>query len=138
MNKDQLKGTRLFFLVSPAELDTFEEWAQYLEAILNGQCSVMPINGQLTLLEIKALVANVSGLKIEIFSKEHAPPHFHVHSANVDATFKIDDCSLLNGNVSGSDYDKVRYWHQYAKTKLIEAWNSTRPTKCTVGPYKGK
>jgi hypothetical protein len=137
MNKDQLKGTKVSHLVNPVELNTFEEWAEYLEAILNGPYTLLPINGKLTLLEIKVLVANVRGLKIEIFPKEHAPPHFHVHSANVNATFRIDDCSVLNGNVSGSDLEIVQYWHQDAKTKLIEVWNSTRPTGCTVGPYKG-
>jgi hypothetical protein len=137
MNKDLLKKVQMLHLVNPAELDTFEEWAEYLEALLNGMCSVQEIDGKLTLLEIRARVDTVRGLSIEIYPKEHAPPHFHVHSANVDASFKIEDCSILKGKISESDYNKVRYWYQRFKPKLIDFWDSTRPTTCTVGSYKG-
>jgi len=75
------------------------------------------------------------GLKIDIYPKEHAPPHFHVLSPTIDASFRIDNCELLNGNISGSDHKKIRYWHKYAKQLLIEKWNSTRPTHCSVGFY---
>jgi hypothetical protein len=136
MDKEELKTRNHLFSINPEELGSFEEWAEYLESILHDRCSIMEIDGELVLLEIKALIARVNGLKIEIFSKEHAPPHFHVKSANVDASFKIEDCSLLQGEISGMDYSKIRYWHKHSKQILIEAWNSSRPTNCMVGLYK--
>ncbi len=137
MDKDFFKKVKLLHLVNPAELYTFEEWAEYLEALLNGMCSVQEIDGKLTLFEIRARVDTIRGLSIEIYSKEHAPPHFHVRSANVDASFKIEDCSILKGKISESDYKAVRFWYECFKPKLIDFWDSSRPSRCTVGPYKG-
>ena len=138
ISKDKLKNSRFFHLIEPSELSGLDEFTQYLEAIINNPCSVMEIRGKLVLLEIKQLVASVRGLKIEVYSKEHPPPHFHVVSANIDASFRIEDCSLLNGKISGSDYNKVLYWHQHSKQALIDTWNQTRPTNCSVGEYKGE
>jgi hypothetical protein len=138
MNKDQLRKIRRFHLVNPSELVTFEEWVEYLESLINEQCSVMMIDGKLTLLEIKALVDRIRGMRIEVYSREHPPPHFHVRSSEIDASFDIEDCKLIQGNISASDYEKIRYWHERAKAQLIRVWNESRPTICTVGPYKGQ
>lgn len=120
----------------PAELGGFEEWAEWLEAILHNPCSVWDRDGELVLLEIRQLVARVNGIRIEIYANEHAPPHFHVRSPNVDASFAIVDCRKLAGDVSPGDLRKIRYWHKHAKPLLIERWNSTRPTDCVVGKYQ--
>ncbi len=135
MRKEQLKGTKKFFEVDPGELETVEEWTEYLDSMLHGQCVVWEKNGELILLEIKARVDKIYGMSIEIYPKEHAPPHFHVRSSRVNASFRIDDCSLLDGQIASDDYDKIRYWHKFSKPVLIERWNSLRPTKCVVGPY---
>lgn len=138
MNKEDLRRYNLFFAIDPKELENIEEWAEYLESILNsGRCTVIELNGKLELLEIKALVATFRGMKIEVFSNEHAPPHFHVKSSSIDASFKIQDCSLLNGEINKSDYNKIRYWYDNgAKQILVDSWNSSRPSDCSVGPYK--
>ena len=137
MDKESLRKRDRFFLVDPKTLVSFEEWAEYLESILHGSCSAMEIDGRLELLYIKRLVASVRGMKIEIFSKEHPPPHFHVTSSSVDASFTIDDCKLINGKINGGDLNKIVYWHsQGAKNVLIDYWNSFRPSNCVVGPYK--
>ena len=137
MDKNQLKSINKFFEVNPAELESFDEFAENLESILNGTCAVWEYEGELTLFEIKARVANVRGMQIDIYLREHAPPHFHVRSANIDASFLIEDCSILEGTVSDNDHNKIRYWHRHAKPLLIEKWNLLRPTNCLVGPYKG-
>lgn len=81
-------------------------------------------------------MANVRGMKIEIYPKEHPPPHFHVKSSRVDASFKIEDCSLLNGKINYMDSNKIKFWYDHgARLLLIEKWNSTRPSLCVVGPY---
>jgi len=136
--KKQNRYIKYFFEVDPADLETLEEWTQYLESILNDPCSTMVIDGILILTEIKARVDKVRGMTIEIYTNEHAPPHFHVHSGSVNASFRIDDCSLLRGNISSSDSDKIKIWHKSAKPILIEKWNLLRPTNCTVGMFKEK
>ena len=128
---------RRFHSVDPSELDTFEEWALWLESLLHNPCSLFERDGELLLLENKQLVERINGLRIEVYPNEHPPPHFHVKSPEINASFAIEDCRQLMGNISAQAAQKVKYWHGFSKQKLIEAWNSTRPTNCVVGPYSG-
>lgn len=111
------------------------EYAVYLELLLNGPFVVWDENGEYTLLRIKARVDVYRNLIITINPKEHPPPHFHVHSENVNASFMIKDCSLLAGDIRPHDLKKIKYWYSLSSSreKLIEVWNKTRPTKCVVG-----
>lgn len=133
----KLKETPYFHLVDPDKLDSMDDYAAWLEAILHNACTVWEKDGEMFLIEIKQLVARVNGLKIEIFSNEHPPPHFHVKSPNVNACFDIESCNILEGEVTNRDKKKIQFWHNHAKLLIIEAWNSTRPTNCSVGDYAG-
>jgi len=73
-------------------------------------------------------------LKFEVFSNEHAPPHFRVSYDGESANFAIKDCAKLNGGLN--QYEKtIQLWHRDNKQEIINKWNSTRPTNCPVGPY---
>ena len=135
ITKDQLRGTRFFHLVKPEELLTIDEYAEWLESILHNSCSIYEHNGEQLLIETKQLFDRLNGLKIEIYSNEHPPPHFHVKSPTVDASFDIESCKMLEGKIDNKDLKKIQYWHKYAKQKLIKAWNLSRPTNCVVGCY---
>ncbi len=136
MNKEFLRNHNLLFSVNPNELISFEEWCEYLESLLSGRCYVMATGGKLTVIEIKAYVASIGGLKIEIYPNEHTPPHFHVKSPKIDASFRIDNCECIEGKVSSGIYNIILYWYTNgAKALLIDKWNSTRPTNCVVGKY---
>ena len=116
---------------------TLAELAGWLEMLLHEPCSIWEKeNGELVLLQIRQLVARLNGLKIEVYPNEHPPPHFHVTSPKVSASFTIDECKKLEGVISSGDLQKVRYWHQSAKSLLIDSWNSSRPTNCVVGQFK--
>jgi hypothetical protein len=134
---EDLKETPWFHNVDPDKLESFDDFTAWLEAILHNPCNVWEEDGESFLIEIRQLVAKVNGLNIEVYSNEHPPPHFHVKSPNVNASFDIESCSLLDGVVDARDKKKIRFWHNYAKPLLIDAWNSTRPTNCTVGAYEG-
>ncbi|MBV1929382.1 MAG: DUF4160 domain-containing protein [Gammaproteobacteria bacterium] len=139
LTKEMAKKIGVLYLIDPEELDGIQEYAEWLESIIHGQCSILEEDdgGELILTEIRQLVARVNGLKIEIYSNEHPPPHFHVKSPNIDASFSIDDCSKLNGNIERGDLKKIEYWHKRAKDLLIKHWNESRPTNCVVGEYVG-
>jgi hypothetical protein len=134
-NKEELRQMGRFYLVDPDDLSNLQEFAEYLEALFHGPCSIFEDEGELILLENKALVQYLRGLKIEVYPRDHAPPHFHVRSAKVNASFSIATCERLEGHIPGFEELKVKYWHKKAKQQLINAWNSTRPTDCPVGPY---
>ena len=134
--KHILRKTALFFLVAPSEIENFTEAVEWLESLLNGDCEVVTQDGRDVVVERRQRVAQVGGLRIEVYPNEHAPPHFHAVSPHVDASFAIEDCTLLHGSVSGKDFRKIQHWHRAFKPLLIERWNETRPTDCKVGSYR--
>lgn len=114
---------------------SFEELEEILSDFLADSCYVIddPKDGSV-LVETKKLVDHIGDLRIEIFPKEHAPPHFHISGNGVSVSFEIDSCKLLNGRVSEKDLRKIEYYHKRAKAKLVQFWNDTRPSDCPVGP----
>jgi hypothetical protein len=80
-------------------------------------------------------VATLNGLKIQIFSNEHPPPHFRVKYAGETANFTIKDCTKINGGLNKWERN-IRYWHASNKQNLINVWNNTRPSDCPVGVYR--
>ena len=115
------------------ECTSLDELTEGLEHLLNGGYGVWK-DGELY--SIRQLVSRVNGLKIEIYSNEHSPPHFHVKGGDIDASFSIVDCALIAGKISGRERKLIEWWHSNGKQSLVNVWNSTRPTDCSVGPIK--
>lgn len=81
-------------------------------------------------------IARFDGLKVEVFSNEHPPPHFRVKYQSSTANFAIADCSRINGSGEVLKYEKnIVLWWMDNKSTLIADWNRLRPTDCPVGPY---
>ena len=134
--KKRLRGSRNFFLVGKDVLETADDWAEYLDSLLHGDCRIEEKNGELIVIEERRIVDEIRGLKIEIRPKEHPPPHFHVKSERVNASFRIDNCKRLKGVVNQKEQRVIKYWWRDAKPKLIAIWNETRPTGCLVGKFE--
>ena len=117
-----------------SQADDFDTLAKMLWVLLNGGFSVWDDG---TLLHTRQLVERVNGLRIEVRSNEHPPPHFHVITGGNNASFTIEDCSLLAGTLGRKDIKLVKWWHSRAQLKLIAAWDETRATGCSVGEYCG-
>jgi len=109
---------------------SLEDSAEILEILLSGGFSVWEDG---SLYNIKQLVARVNGLRIEVFSNEHPPPHFHISGGDIDATFSIVDCEHLEGKIGRREKALVEWWYQRSRQCLIDAWNNSRPSDCTVG-----
>jgi hypothetical protein len=75
----------------------------------------------------------VGGLRFVIHPSDHEPPHFHVESQRVSASFRIDNCDVFAGSLSPADFRTVCYWHQRSRLMLEECWTATRPTDCVTG-----
>ena len=84
---------------------------------------------------VEHYVGTFIGLKVEIFSDEHPPPHFRVKNGSKSANYSIKDCEKINGNMTGMD-KSIKKWHSENKEKLIEIWNNSRPSDCPVGVYR--
>lgn len=111
--------------------ESLQEGAAALQELLSGGYAVWEDG---SLYSIKQLVARVNGLRIEVFAREHPPPHFHISGGGIDATFSVADCSHLEGQVSGRERALVEWWFQRSRPMLVKAWNASRPSGCPVGP----
>ncbi len=78
----------------------------------------------------------LNGLKIDVFSNEHPPPHFRVCFQGECNNFTINDCSPLNGSGLSTYFKNIKKWHKKNKKQLIDFWNKKRPTDCPVGKYR--
>lgn len=137
----KLQGTRWFYTESPENIDSLDVLAEHLHSLLASGTYVnddWDPDGPI-LVEAKELVERIDGMKIEIYAKEHPPPHFHVVTANNRASFTLDKCELLDGSLPSKQRRKIEYWFftMNAKAALIEIWNRTRPEGCVVGLYVG-
>lgn len=59
----------------------------------------------------KRLVDKINGLKVEIFSNEHPPPHFRVRYGEESNNFTIKDCQPLSGSGLQTYFRNIRKWH---------------------------
>ena len=138
--KENLRKWNRCHSIEPDRLKSLDEIAEYLDSIISSGCEPIEKDGEISLMETRHQVSVKRGMKITINSNEHPPPHFHLKSATIDATFSIKDCSCLNGCESLSSKDKkfIKYWYNGIRQQLIESWNKTRPDDCPVGIYKEK
>lgn len=107
-----------------------DELAATLEHLLSS--GMVMFDGQLIF--TRKLVARVQGVRIAINPREHAPPHFHILAPGLNASFTIDSCSLLAGEISANHQRLVEKWFMSARPLLVREWNATRPSDCPVGP----
>jgi len=114
--------------------DLLNQAAENLSIYL-ASCQVLPDG---TVIRTKAQITRVGGVIIEVYSKEHAPPHFHVRYSGKNATYRIDNCERLEGSLGTNEDKIVKYWFKKGggKDLLIDAWNKTRPGDCSIGMYE--
>ena len=74
-----------------AASEDLETLAKYLRQLLSGGFAVWE-DGTLT--ETRVRVALLEHLRIEIHTREHGPPHFHVSASDLEATFSSNDASF--------------------------------------------
>ena len=116
-----------------AQSQTLDDVALVLYQLLTGGYSVS-LHG--SLYYTRALVAAGEGLRVEVRITEHAPPHFHVTADKVDASFAIDDCALLHGELPPGALQMIARWHRGARPLLVRRWNATRPADSAEGPIE--
>ena len=108
---------------------SLDELADPLEHLLTGSYAVF--RGRLR--HIRVRVDQTCGLRIEVYPNEHPPPHFHVRGPGINASFTVEDCVHLSGDIDGRKRELIEWWHVRARDRLIAVWNRTRPTDCPVG-----
>ena len=120
------------YLIRKAE--SLDDILKAFQGFLSSDDYVEEEDGKKYVVEARVRVDIINGYKIEIYSDEHLPPHFHVVKNNKKlAAYTVDDCKKLSGDLPNKLEKKVIFFHECARDKLIKIWNDTRPGNCEVG-----
>ena len=76
--------------------------------------------------EIRKLVDKINNLKIVIYPNDHNPPHFHVLTDNIDASFNIKTGELIKGTINPKDLKRIKYFCTNQKELLLEIWKDLK------------
>ncbi|MDE2125241.1 MAG: DUF4160 domain-containing protein [Armatimonadetes bacterium] len=119
------------------DTELFKEWSVPVDDDLTAELSrdfeIGPLleNGKRRIEE--RLVDRIDGLKIEIFSREHPPPHFRVSYQGESNNFDICTGEPLHGTTLSKWFHNIRRWHGRNRERLVVVWNDRRPSDCPVG-----
>lgn len=62
------------------------------------------------------------GILIQMFFKDHAPPHFHVKYGEFKAVIDINTLLFLNGKLPRRALNLVLDWAELHQAELLEDW----------------
>lgn len=107
-------------------MNTEEVLLTHLEKYINQTL----VHNEIGVYFIKELVSRIRSMKIEIFSNDHNPPHFHVKSNDltINAIFRIDNCELIQGTIARDDKKRIEAFFSDPKTQLLmkDMWNKSK------------
>ena len=66
----------------------------------------------------------INGVKIELYFKDHNPPHFHAIISEYDAMIEITNQTIIQGNLPANKKKKIIQWAKEKETTLMAIWNS--------------
>src|SRR5688572_12689082 len=74
-------------------------------------------------------ISEFFGIEIYMYFDDHAPAHFHAVYAEHEAQIKIDDSSVLRGNLPPRGLGLVVEWATLRRAELLAAWREARDMK---------
>ena len=118
-------------------MDNWKEFTDYLNKKLDTITFAEDENPY----EIKHFVGTYQGSKVEVYSKEHPPPHFHVKYDDFSCSYRIETeggLKKLKGTMDRKIEKKIKYLYEHSTLRelAINTWNETRPQNCPVGEIK--
>ncbi len=77
-------------------------------------------------------VARVDGVKIQFYSDEHPPPHFHAEFAEFRAAIEIDTLRVMKGALPPAKLRAVLDWAAVRRDVLRSTFE-----RCAAGEFVG-
>jgi hypothetical protein len=71
-------------------------------------------------------ISRFFGIVIQMYYKDHDPPHFHVRYAEQKALIAIETTAILRGELSPRALGLVTEWAALHRAELMEDWNLAR------------
>ena len=69
----------------------------------------------------------VDGIKINIYSNEHPPPHFHAIYAGFEAMIEISTLEVLKGKLPSNQFRKIKKWANEHQNALVDIFKQLNP-----------
>ena len=69
------------------------------------------------------IISMFFGIIIRINFRDHNPPHFHAEYQGLQAIFRIDDGTLLEGEFPTKMTKIIEEWAREHRTDLQDNWN---------------
>ena len=66
----------------------------------------------------------IAGVKIELYFKDHNPPHFHAIFAEYDAIIEIQTARVIGGALPPVKRKIILKWAKENKQVLLAIWDS--------------
>jgi hypothetical protein len=72
-------------------------------------------------------VITIDSIKIDVYSREHPPPHFHAKFAEFEELIEIETLETYAGNIPRMQRKKVTDWAGDNKKFLLDIFNQLNP-----------
>ncbi len=69
----------------------------------------------------------IDNIKVDIYSREHPPPHFHAKFAEFEELIEIDSLKTYAGKIPNVQRRKVTDWAAANKMFLMEVFKQLNP-----------
>jgi len=69
-------------------------------------------------------IAEIGGIRIVMFQRDHSPPHFHAFGSDFEAKFSIYPFAIIEsrGRLRARDLLSIRLWAIARQAELLENW----------------
>lgn len=74
-------------------------------------------------------ISRFYGIVIQIFFREHMPPHFHATYGEFRAEISISDLEVISGFLPRKGLNLVMDWAELHKEELIKEWELAQTGK---------
>lgn len=71
-------------------------------------------------------IARFYGIRIMMYYKDHAPPHFHAEYGDSEAVVQISPVAFIGGSLPARARSLVAEWTALHQQELMDNWNRCR------------
>lgn len=81
-------------------------------------------NSVFELYEIRGRVGEIKGIKFDVYTRDHNPPHVHAKYDKYEISISLIDFKVLVGNIPEKNKNIAIKWVKKNKDMLLNEWNN--------------